>query len=566
MKRRTEALLQAMIESLRTAPVPESLLHEIERLTSQIDEPCVVAVVGPVKAGKSTFINALLGENLAKVGTTETTATINYFRYGRPDPARPVRCHWRGGQITDESQAFLDSLQGNDVETLRRAEGIDFLEYFVPIPLLKELTLIDTPGTGAVVEAHEQRTAEFLGLSRQLRQRHHEETQRLGSQADAVIYLVGPVARATDQTFLEAFSQATEGLSRAFNALGIMAKIDLQPVTVERRHDLCAKIAAQLKDNLNTVLPVSAGVQRALELLLQNDGAGLIRLMHALHRIPSELHNLLIASEELFCGCPFDECPLTVDERQALVESVIGSAPHRPWGVFATIARAVVVAPENPATVVEQLTDLAGFTSLRKNLEKNFLARGHILRCYRIVHDARKVLNTIKYTHLPACRRQEREATAQRDRFLSIIRQSSGDPTIVRELEAFLCHQLDGAGRVRALENLWNRLDRELGGLFRELTAYNADFQALQQLEDDPGAFTLAQVDELRTLFGLYGLEFAKRLAPGRCTTEYVRERQLTWRQIAAEAPYGTAPRAVAHRAWECYGEVLQNLQKHASA
>ena len=70
----------------------------MERLAQQVDQPCVVAVVGRVKAGKSTFINALLGQDLAKVGTTETTATINYFRYGRPDPERPVRCIWRYGQ------------------------------------------------------------------------------------------------------------------------------------------------------------------------------------------------------------------------------------------------------------------------------------------------------------------------------------------------------------------------------------------------------------------------------------------------------------------------------------
>jgi hypothetical protein len=51
-----------------------------------------------VKAGKSTFINAFLGEDLAKVGTTETMATINYFRYGKITSDKPVHCFWRGGQ------------------------------------------------------------------------------------------------------------------------------------------------------------------------------------------------------------------------------------------------------------------------------------------------------------------------------------------------------------------------------------------------------------------------------------------------------------------------------------
>src|SRR3712207_6893879 len=47
----------------------------------------------------------------------------------QPDPERPVRCHWRGGRVTDESRAFLDSLQGATEEVLRRAEGIAYLEY-----------------------------------------------------------------------------------------------------------------------------------------------------------------------------------------------------------------------------------------------------------------------------------------------------------------------------------------------------------------------------------------------------------------------------------------------------
>ena len=166
------AILRRTAERLRGAGLPVELAERIERLAKQVHQPCVVAVVGRVKVGKSTVVNALLGEDLAKVGTTETTATINYFTYGNPDPNLPVRCHWRSGKVTDESRAFLDGLQGNDLETLRRADGIDHLEYFLPNPLLKQITLVDTPGTGAVVEEHQDRTAEFMQLNSQLRNRH----------------------------------------------------------------------------------------------------------------------------------------------------------------------------------------------------------------------------------------------------------------------------------------------------------------------------------------------------------------------------------------------------------
>jgi hypothetical protein len=170
------------------------------------------------------------------VGVTETTATINYFRYGNPpDPSRPIRCCWRNGTQQNVDRAFLDRLQGNDLDTLRRAEGIDHLEYLLPHSFLREVTLVDTPGTTAVVDEHQDRTAAFLQLRQQLRQRHEEATQRLGSEADAIIYLVGQVPRATDQAFLEEFNRATGGRSRALNALGVLAKIEINRHGVNRR-------------------------------------------------------------------------------------------------------------------------------------------------------------------------------------------------------------------------------------------------------------------------------------------------------------------------------------------
>src|SRR5215210_3551665 len=273
------AILRQAAWRLREAGLPVELAAErMEELAKQVYLPCVVAVVGRVKAGKSTFVNALLGEDLAKVGTTETTATINYFSYGTPDPERPVRCHWRGGKVTDETREFLDGLQGNDLETLRRADGVDHLEYFLPNPLLKQITLVDTPGTGAVVEEHQDRTAEFVRLNNQLRDRHDEETRRLGDTADAVIYLVGQVARVTDQSFLQEFAQTTGGRSSALNAVGILSKIELQPEVLARRHELSAKIASQLEDGLNSVIPVAAGARRALDQLLKDERMGLRRM------------------------------------------------------------------------------------------------------------------------------------------------------------------------------------------------------------------------------------------------------------------------------------------------
>jgi Dynamin family len=548
-----DKILRRAAERLRGAGLPSELAERMEGMAKQVHEPCVVAVVGRVKVGKSTFVNALLGEDLAKVGTTETTATINYFTYGSPDPGRPARCHWRGGKTTDESRAFLDGLQGNDLETLRRADGIDHLEYFLPNPFLKQITLVDTPGTGAVVDEHQDRTAEFLQLNSSLRDRHDEDTRRLGDTADAVIYLVGQVAKATDQEFLREFSETTGGRSSALNAIGILSKIELQPEILARRHELSAKIATQLKDDLNTVIPVAAGARRALDRLLENGRAGLERMVTTLRRIPPDTLEMLLDAEEFFCDFDLPDSPVGPAERRELLGDM-------KWGVFTTIARVAADPGLELDGVVERLEETTGFGPLREVLNEHFIERGHVLRCYRIANDAQEVLNEIRYTHLPKRRKEMRRENDRLERFLGFIRGTGGDPATAAELEDFVRGYLDVDRRMDELETLHAELDAELSALFSRLLEYNEDFEVLQKLEGSDGAFSAAELAELRPLLGLYGGEIEKRLPPGAANAEYVGWRQMYWGRKRAEASYGSTEYAVADQAYTRYGLILDEI------
>src|SRR5262249_45318487 len=152
---------------------------------------------------------------------------------------------------------------------------------------LMQITLVDTPGTGAVLDEHQNRIAEYLHLQQQLRDRHHKETQRFSNEADAVIYLIGETPRVTDQAFLEEFQKITQGQSHALNAVGVMAKIDLNPEVIRRRQELAEKIATQLRSSFNTVIPVSSGVYRALEHLQAQDGMHLKRMTEAFRQVPA---------------------------------------------------------------------------------------------------------------------------------------------------------------------------------------------------------------------------------------------------------------------------------------
>lgn len=545
-------LLRDSAEKLRAARLPAEVPNALEQLARQIEEPCVLAVVGRAKAGKSTFVNALLGDDLAKVGVTETTATINFFRYGTPqDESKPIRCYWRGGRYENVSRQFLDSLQGNTIDVLRRAAGIAYLEYWLPNPALRDITLVDTPGMDAAVDEHQNRTAEFLNLQRQLRERHNQETEYWTNQADAIVYLIGQVPRATDQALLDEFAQVTGRRSRALNAIGVMAKIDLQPEILSRCQELAAKAGEKLKDQLNTVVPVSAGIQRALDHLRREDNKWLKRLMTELRKIPPRRLEKLLDSDELY-EMDFDDCPVRADTRRELRGDM-------PWTVFTTIARLAADRTLGEQDIITRLDTLSGFGPLREVLERHIFKRSRTLRYYRILNEVRRILNDIRYQHYPKFLEQDHEKAAMRDRFLAFIRQAKGDPTTAKELEYFVERQIQPqlANRLMAV---YQDLKYKSDTLYHDLEEHNADFEALSLIERHHELFMPLEQSELRPLLGLYGIDSDRRL-PANVSIEYIAERQQHWAEVKI-LERNPVRRHVADRAEARYSLILNEMLK----
>ena len=102
-------------------------------------------------------------------------------------------------------------------------------------------------------------------------------------------------------------------------------------------------------------------------------------------------------------------------------------------------------------------------------------------------------------------------------------------------------------------------MDRNLGRLFHEMEEYNADFEALGQLEKAAPLFSEAELDELRSLLGLYGVEMEKRLPFGRATVEHAGERQQAWSEVSMSA-HDPIRRRLAERAVARYGLILHEL------
>ncbi len=116
------------------------------------------------------------------------------------------------------------------------------------------------------------------------------------------------------------------------------------------------KLSERLKDSLNTVVPVSAGIYRALRQLRANHSAELIRLMTTLRRVPAKRLPKLLDDYQLYV-CEYEDCPVTVEER----ERVLGTMD---WGVFTTAARLAADPAMSEQAIVERLEELAGFGPL----------------------------------------------------------------------------------------------------------------------------------------------------------------------------------------------------------
>jgi small GTP-binding protein len=129
-ERRVLARLRTALVKFDASPEHQAAL---ERSIEQLDELFLLVIVGEFNAGKSAFINALLGRKVVPEGVTPTTAQINVLQYGET-VAREVR----------EPNLHIIT---------------------APVPLLREIHIVDTPGTNAIIREHEAITAEFVPRS-----------------------------------------------------------------------------------------------------------------------------------------------------------------------------------------------------------------------------------------------------------------------------------------------------------------------------------------------------------------------------------------------------------------
>ncbi|HXJ78142.1 MAG TPA: dynamin family protein [Candidatus Methylomirabilis sp.] len=137
-----------------------SLAAEAERAAERIGEGrFYVACVGQFKRGKSTLLNALIGELLLPAGVVPVTSVVTIVRYGAERSARVRFATGAWEAIALESLADYVSQEQNP----DNAKGVEAVEVFVPAKLLEAgMCLVDTPGVGSVFAGATRATRAFV--------------------------------------------------------------------------------------------------------------------------------------------------------------------------------------------------------------------------------------------------------------------------------------------------------------------------------------------------------------------------------------------------------------------
>jgi tetratricopeptide (TPR) repeat protein len=222
-------LASRLYELTTHSPALAELGADASRTASDFDQPLLVTVMGEFSSGKSSFVNAFIGDDVAPTGITPTTATINVVKYGRE---RGGRILYRSGEAEMLPWAqLLAALRGLTEDAAR---AVRLVEILVPIAALERINIVDTPGLNSILPEHEEVARGFI------------------KRADAVVWLftANQAGKKSERGALETIR--AEGV----RILGVLNKID--QLSEQDAAEVTTYVRGELGELVEAVVPFSA--------------------------------------------------------------------------------------------------------------------------------------------------------------------------------------------------------------------------------------------------------------------------------------------------------------------
>lgn len=335
--------------------------NELRRIGARLNEPIRIALAGTLKAGKSTLVNALVGEDIAPTDATEATRLVTRFRHG---PTPKVTANHHGGRRSnvpiardprDRCLTFsFDGLDAGDVEDL---------DVQWPAAELIDTTIIDTPGTSSLSRDVSARTLRLLvpedGVPR----------------VDAVVFLLRTL-NAADIALLKQIGELVGGSAGALGVIGVASRADeigagrIDAMLSAR--DVATRFTAEMEKTgiCQAVVPVSGLLALTARTLRQSEFVALEKLAGV---EPAELNKAMLSVDRFVR----EDSSLPVDAatRAALLDR---------FGIFGIrISIAVLRAGiSDSVALADELLERSGLIALRDVIDQQFAQRSDLLKAH----------------------------------------------------------------------------------------------------------------------------------------------------------------------------------------
>lgn len=344
---------------------------ELEQIEKRLNQPMRIALAGTLKAGKSTLVNALVGEDIAPTDATEATRIVTRFRHG-PSP-KVTANHRDGGRSNvpiartggDLQRSLTFSFTGLD------PEDVEDLDVEWPAAELIDATIIDTPGTSSLSRDVSQRTLRLL------------VPQDGVPRVDAVVFLLRTL-NAADIALLKQIGELVGGSSGALGVIGVASRADeigagrIDAMLSAR--DVATRFTAEMDRTgiCQAVVPVSGLLALTARTLRQSEFVALEKLAGV---PPAELARAMLSVDRFVR----EDSSLPVDAatRAALLDR---------FGMFGIrISIAVLSAGiGDSVALAEELLERSGLIALRDVIDQQFAQRSDLLKAHTALLSLRR--------------------------------------------------------------------------------------------------------------------------------------------------------------------------------
>ena len=298
----------AVAEASRTFARRNSGPHAamVSAIATRVDGPLTVAVIGRLKTGKSTLVNALLARDVAPTAASECTRLVTRFV---GDNTEYVKVVMRDGDVVE--RPLVDKRAPATIEGIDAASVARLDVHLVSRPLTN-IEIVDTPGLESLRDENSQETTAFLD----------PDSEDACAGADAIVYCMTDMARASDLTTLYGTS-TTMGDPRALGTIAVLNRADQITGGWEGATKQAGVIAEILRGLAAAVVPLSALPAAAVRCGLVD--AELQRAVSELAGLSEEERQVLMLDSGLFISQPAGTVSPEVRERLLTTTSFGGA-------------------------------------------------------------------------------------------------------------------------------------------------------------------------------------------------------------------------------------------------